>query len=208
MYKVFFNECLILLQPENKNLRSGNIEQVIDIERVSSFMALLESLDGAKCVEEPVFNCLIKSELIEAVISSMVQLPAAGGLVRNPAGEILFIKRFGRWDLPKGKIEKGERVEDAAVREVEEECGIRQLKLVKQLPSTFHIYRSPYLAGPDNWVWKETSWFEMRYDGGETLVPQTEEDITEVAWFAPDALAPVYASTYGNLKLLLGDYFA
>lgn len=207
MYKVFFNESLILLNPENKNLRSGNIVQNIDIEDSRSFVDFLLSLENQKHVEEPIFNCLVKKELIEELILSMNQIPAAGGIVRNERKQYLFIKRFGRWDLPKGMIEDGEGEEDAALREVEEECGIHGLEVVKQLPSTYHIYRSPYIAAPDNWVWKETSWFEMMYRGNETPVPQQEEDITEIRWFSSDQADEVYASTYGNIKLLLKNYW-
>jgi 8-oxo-dGTP pyrophosphatase MutT (NUDIX family) len=123
-------------------------------------------------------------------------------------GEFLFIRRLGRWDLPKGKIESGECVEDAAVREVEEECGIHGPKVVRKLPSTYHIYRSPYIPEPNNWVWKETAWFEMKYNGQEVPVPQQEEDISEIRWFSSEELSEVYASTYGNLKLLLQNYLA
>lgn len=208
MYKVFFNESLIHLNPENKNLLSGNIGQEVEIESVDGFLGFLERLQNQKYVEEPIFNCLMKSKLVGELIRSMNQILAAGGIVRNRAGELLFIKRFGRWDLPKGKIEIGEQEDDAAIREVEEECGITSLQILRKLPSTYHIYRSPYIPEPNNWVWKETSWFEMLYTGDSIPVPQLEEAITEIKWFSADQLAEVYNSTYGNLKRLLSDYLA
>ena len=113
--------------------------------------------------------------------SQFVEIPAAGGLVRNSEGAFLFIKRLGVWDLPKGKIEKKETPELAAVREVEEECGLSGLQVINQLDSTFHIYRSPYLPHPNNLVLKETKWFLMNYSGNEIPVPQVEEDIHEVS---------------------------
>jgi len=208
MYKVFFNESLILLNPENKNLRSGNIVENIEIEDVSVFFDFLLGIDSRKYVEEPVFNCLAEKDLVENLILSMNRIPAAGGIVRNLSGKILFIKRFGRWDLPKGKVEADENLQDAAIREVEEECGISNLQILRKIPSTFHIYRSPFIPEPNNWVWKETSWFEMRYSGQDNGIPQLDEDITEIRWFAPEEIDEVYDSTYGNLRLLLQGYLA
>ena len=69
------------------------------------------------------------------------QIIAAGGLVTNPQGQILWIFRRGFWDLPKGKVEKMESIEEAALREVEEECGIKQLVLDKLIDKTYHIYK-------------------------------------------------------------------
>lgn len=208
MYKVFFNECLILLGPENKNSSLGNIEDVVEIQCVDDFFELLFILGGRKHVEQPVCKCLIEKDLVDEVIQSMNKIPAAGGIVRNRRHEILFIHRFGKWDLPKGKIEDREQIQQTALREVEEECGIHDLRLIRKLPSTFHIYRSPYLPEVNNWVWKETCWFEMLYSGSETPVPQTEEDITGIRWFAEDQLEEVYQSTYGNIKQLLMNYLA
>ncbi|WP_163708842.1 NUDIX hydrolase [Mangrovibacterium lignilyticum] len=208
MYKVFFNESVILLLPKIKNSLSGNIENSIEIQRVSDFSAFLVSLKSRKYVEEPIYKCLIEKDLVHKVIQQMNPIPAAGGIVRNIQGEILFIKRLGVWDLPKGKIEEGESTESAAVREVEEECGIGSMVIQRKLPSTYHIYQSPYLPEDDNWVWKETSWFEMSYSGSDIPVPQTEEDIAEVRWFAPSQLDQVFQSTYGNLRDLLNDYLA
>lgn len=208
MYKVFFNECLILLYPENKNLLLGNIQECVEIQCFDDFVALLGRLDKRKHAEEPVYKCLIEKDLVAEIIAQMNQIPAAGGIVRNLRREILFIRRLGKWDLPKGKIEKGETTAEAALREVEEECGISNLQMTKQLPSTFHIYRSPYLPESDNWVWKETYWFEMIYSGSEIPQPQIEEDITEIQWFPEERLDEVRQETYGNLKELLSTYLA
>jgi len=132
--------------------------------------------------------------------SQFVEIPAAGGLVKNQVGSLLFIKRLGVWDLPKGKVEKNETPAEAAIREVEEECGLTDLKIIRQLDSTFHIYRSSYLPFPKNLVLKETKWFFMSYSGNEAPVPQVEEDIEEVAWFAPEDLEQVYSNIYLSLR--------
>ena len=98
--------------------------------------------------------------------------------------------------------------DQAAIREVEEECGISGLTIISQLPATYHLYRSPYIDNENNWVLKETSWFEMSYSGHDILIPQTEEQIEEVRWVSNGERAMVYQNTYGNLKDLIDCYLS
>ena len=105
---------------------------------------------------------------------------AAGGLVVNGEGNYLFIRRQGKWDIPKGHIEPGEQSRECAVREVTEECGIGGLEIEKPICTTFHTYR---LNGRP--ILKSTDWYLMRCNDSEKLTPQTEEDITEAVWVAP-----------------------
>ena len=96
-------------------------------------------------------------------------------MVINPNKKVLFIYRNNVWDLPKGHIEKNESTESAAVREVEEECGIENSTIIQKLIITYHIY---FLDGIKL---KETHWFLMHSDDSNNLIPQLEEGITEVA---------------------------
>ncbi len=140
-------------------------------------------------------------ELLLDYFSSMFRIiEAAGGLVKNEKGEWLFIFRNGKWDLPKGKIEKGEAVKTAAVREVEEECGISGLSILKELPSTYHTY---FLEEKN--ILKRTYWFEMLCKDTSQLVPQTEEGITDVKWIPSTHLKPVYDNTFGSIKEVLKE---
>lgn len=125
-------------------------------------------------------------------------IEAAGGLVKNKKGEYLFIFRNGKWDLPKGKIEKGEGIETAAIREVEEECGVGKLKIVKELESTYHTYHVEEKA-----ILKRTYWFEMLCEDESNLVPQLEEGITEVKWLPKNDLQQVLDNTYESIKEVL-----
>ncbi|MEQ8625230.1 MAG: NUDIX domain-containing protein [Vicingaceae bacterium] len=125
-------------------------------------------------------------------------IEAAGGLVKNKNGAYLFIYRLGKWDLPKGKIEQGESAKVAAVREVEEECGISQLKLGKELPPTYHIYQQKQQL-----ILKRTYWFEMNYNGDEALVPQGEEGIEKVVWVPQNNLKDQIENTYESLKPMI-----
>ena len=206
MYKVFFNGYLLSFQAEKDNSFKDNIHQVVDIKNDSDFFRLIETLDAGKHVEELIINCRMSSGLWEVIFKKMVHIPAAGGLVTNEDGQLLFIRRFGRWDLPKGKIERHEEPYQAALREVEEECGLNGLQIVRELQPTFHLYHSPFLDEGNNLVLKRTSWFEMFHPGLGQLVPQWEEGIEEVRWFAFHEMDEVYSSTYPNLKELLVAY--
>lgn len=122
-------------------------------------------------------------------------IEAAGGLVKNENDEYLFIFRNGKWDLPKGKREMGETIKKCALREVKEECGIKGLKIVKELPSTFHTYYMEEKA-----VLKQTFWFEMECKSSSDLIPQTEEGITEVKWVKKKDFKKILANTYPSIK--------
>jgi 8-oxo-dGTP pyrophosphatase MutT (NUDIX family) len=116
----------------------------------------------------------------------------------NRERQRLFIFRFGRWDLPKGKLEKGESPAEAALREVEEETGISGHRLISELPSTFHIYEHKGKK-----VLKRTYWFAMQYDGNEILIPQLLEEIMAAEWMGRDRDDLIFSSTYASLHDLL-----
>ncbi len=118
-------------------------------------------------------------------------IKAAGGLVENEEGEYLFIFRNGKWDLPKGKVEKGEKMKQAALREVEEECGIDIHQQGDKLCKTYHIYE----AG-SKLVLKKTNWYAMRVKGRPSLSPQTEEGITEAVWINPAQISEKRGNTF------------
>ena len=136
--------------------------------------------------------------LLTTFSSAFKVIEAAGGLVKNKKGEYLFIFRNEKWDLPKGKLDKGETAKNAAVREVEEECGVGKLKIVKELESTYHTYHEEEKA-----ILKKTYWFEMSCEDDAKLVPQKEEGITEVKWLSKNELDQFYENTYESIKEVL-----
>ena len=138
-------------------------------------------------------------------LSIFKEVPAAGGVVIRE-NKLLLIYRNEKWDLPKGKIDIGETTEEAAMREVAEECGITGHAITKKLPSTFHIYQSPWKETFGLWIIKETHWFEMNYNGTEDGKPETGENITEIRWFARNELNVVLANTYESLKQVILGY--
>ncbi|WP_026904698.1 NUDIX hydrolase [Pedobacter glucosidilyticus] len=132
--------------------------------------------------------------VFKEVKSSLRIIEAAGGLVESNEGKYLFIKRNGRWDLPKGKLEEDESKRDAAVREVEEECGIVVKKLGKKLIKTYHVYE---IKGKP--VLKVSHWYTMLTKSNQKLIPQLEEGITEVKWIAKKDWNLVRANTYPSI---------
>jgi 8-oxo-dGTP pyrophosphatase MutT (NUDIX family) len=203
MYKVFFNDSTIQIDTEFKKSSKNNIATLVDTDSynfVNQMVSEIESTDEVR-------NFLILNQDLNQIWNRFrnyfKQIQAAGGLVQNADGSFLFIRRLNVWDLPKGKTEKKESSQNAAIREVEEECGLTDLKIIRQLDSTFHIYRSPYLPVKKNLVLKETKWFLMHYSGDEIPVPQLEEDIVEARWFALYELDDVMANTYLSLREFL-----
>jgi len=134
------------------------------------------------------------------ILAKHQYIVAAGGIVYNEEGKILIIERLGKWDLPKGKLEEGEDIPTCAVREVMEECGIEDIRLGKELISTYHTY--PYKGKP---TLKRTYWFRMQTSFKGELVPQAEEDITKALWIAPSDLQMVLDNTYASIAQLLKE---
>ena len=121
---------------------------------------------------------------------------AAGGIERNEQEEILMIYRLDKWDFPKGKVEAGEQYAEAAIREVEEETGLKDITLGEPLPSTFHTYE---LRGEP--ILKETHWYAMRAHS-QSLTPQTVEDITQAVWVPFEEVGSKMESSYPSLQML------
>jgi ADP-ribose pyrophosphatase YjhB (NUDIX family) len=144
-------------------------------------------------------NLFLYGEDVDAVFNTLcnhyVVIKAAGGLVQNQQGDFLLIKRNDYWDLPKGKGHAGEKMEETALREVSEECGISNLSIVKPLVTTFHTY----LEGEKR-VLKKTKWFNMNYSGNEKLVPQAIENITEARWVNRNEISNYLNGTYSSVK--------
>ena len=116
-------------------------------------------------------------ELKKAFFKKFTIVKAAGGFVLNEKKQALLIFRRGKWDMPKGKLEKGEKLEDCAVREVEEETGLKNVQLIAPLTITYHTYHEG-----TRFILKESHWYTMSVKGEQELSPQTEEDIHEIKW--------------------------
>ena len=123
---------------------------------------------------------------------------AAGGVVINEKKEILLIFRRSKWDLPKGKLNKGENLENCAIREVEEETGLSKTRLEKLLSISYHTYKEGA-----RYMLKETTWHIMRSTGKQNILPQTEEDIEDLKWVKPEDLKKYFKKTYPSARDVL-----
>ncbi|MFZ1331973.1 MAG: NUDIX domain-containing protein [Flavobacteriales bacterium] len=126
---------------------------------------------------------------------------AAGGAVTDEDGRLLVIKRLGKWDLPKGKVEPDEAIEAAAIREVQEECGLKELKIIAPMPSTWHTYERK-----GKMFLKRTDWYLMRGSSKEVLTPQMDEDIEEVRWMDSEEVAKMKEVTYPSLRAVVEEW--
>ncbi|MFK5958144.1 MAG: NUDIX domain-containing protein [Lutibacter sp.] len=192
MYKVFVNDCSIILtdtkkistELEIKKFERNTISQIVE----SIFKGELKGV----CL-----YCTNLEVCWQQFMSKFKIQKAAGGKVLNSKKEVLFIYRLGKWDLPKGKLEKGESLKNCAIREVEEECGISNLHIEKQLETTYHIFERNGKT-----ILKITYWFLMKSGFTGKLIPQTEEDI-EIAVFKNNiGVKEALQNTYENIKLL------
>ena len=116
-------------------------------------------------------------ELKKAFWKKFTIVKAAGGYVQNEKDEVLMIFRRGKWDLPKGKLDKGEKLEECAIREVEEETGLKKVKIVSALTTTYHTYHEG-----SRFILKESYWYRMKAKSDELLIPQQEESISAIQW--------------------------
>ena len=195
MYKVFFNDKAVFLTDEfTKNFqhRYGLFLKYKEREDIEEIIDIYYKLSQIKSLI--IFHYDIE-ELQQVFRSCFKIIDAAGGVIRNKRGEYLFIFRRGKWDLPKGKLDKGENFPQAALREVTEETGLTGIELNKPLMSTYHTYLLK-----NSLVLKKTYWFDMTYYGNETPIPQTIEDIEEVRWFKPEELFIPFQNTYPLIK--------
>ncbi|MFA9388841.1 MAG: NUDIX domain-containing protein [Prolixibacteraceae bacterium] len=199
MYKVFFNDRIVFVNSNNGHYIDSNTILSVIFNASDMHLAWQQFLD------DPLRrNLFLTGDSQEKTLELFMQLfkivEAAGGLVVNTQDQILCIYRWDRWDLPKGKIEKGETIKEAAVREVEEETGIRGVQLKAFKTTTYHIYASPYHN--NKLILKPTHWFNMLYLGSEKLRPQLKEDIVRAEWFNKTDLDEVRNNTYSSLKEL------
>ena len=191
MYKVFYQDRIIYLTEDfssNFNNNYGLFYKFYNPDELKELLKLFSFITSIKKLYVFYGNL---DQLFYQFSTCFVNITAAGGLVTNSKGKVLIIKRRGKWDLPKGKTEAGENYEQTALREVAEETGIHDLKIVKPLLTTYHIYSS----GMDQ-ILKKNIWFDMRSSSNESPVPQLEEEIKEAVWFDPGDLSLILGNTY------------
>jgi ADP-ribose pyrophosphatase YjhB (NUDIX family) len=201
MYQVFINEHSIFIGEQRKSNQQFDSIFELNEPYVEDLSFVVDWLFKEKESVQHIFLNSKNAESLWLLFQGQFTLiSAAGGKVRNPKGQLLFIYRLGKWDLPKGKMEAGETPEQSAVREVEEECGITNLSIGERLSNTYHIY-----AQKDKLFLKTTFWFRMDYSGNEQLVPQKEEAIEKAVWVDPSNLSEQLSNTYNSLAGIISE---
>jgi len=201
MYKVFFNNNSLILS--NNKLIGVNL----DLTHIYNSEHELRTFIFKDCLKLENKTILIYNSDIDILWLKFKQLfkvkVAGGGVVVNKDKEILFIKRRGLWDLPKGHKEEDEDIEKTAIREVSEECGIENLSIIRPLQTSYHTY---WLN--DKPILKPTFWFLMAYSEEKKGTPQLEEEITEIKWFNKTEINIALSHTFPSIRDTINDYFS
>ncbi len=194
MYKVFFNDRTVFFGDDFSRAfvkHKGLFYKYNNFIELNELVGLFDSLNKINNLYILHENILMVFEEFKACFHV---IEAGGGIVLNDKGEFLVIYRNGVWDLPKGKLEKGEDFQTAALREVEEEAGLHGLKILDPLSSTYHTY---HLKGKR--ILKKTKWFVMQYSGSTDPVLQAEEGISDYRWASPGNTGFIRENTYASI---------
>lgn len=197
MYKVFVDNTPIILSTDSTY---GADHRSLPIKEVDMEKIIHQILSG----EATKIHLYHKTEekLFKHLQKKLPVVIAGGGKVFNAKNEILFIRRNGKWDLPKGKAEKKETIALTALREVEEETGVTGLEIIKFIRKTYHIFKRQ-----GEYRLKITYWFEMKTDFGGVLVPQKNEGIDRVCWKNYKKTKKALGKSYANIRLLFSKDF-
>src|SRR5690606_6208216 len=192
MYKVFVNDVPIILSTQKdygENYTSFPIKTV-------KFKRIIRKINAGQLLYVNLYHKK-EEKLLYHLFKKLKVVTAAGGMVFNDKKEILFIYRNKRWDLPKGKVEKGESLKEAALREVIEETGIQELEIRDFLQETFHVFQRK-----KKYKLKVTHWFEMFSVYSGQFTPEKSEGIKKVKWKNFEKSKKALTKSYSNIKLL------
>ncbi len=197
MYKVFIDQKPVVFIEKEELSTDFLVEKAKNVTDMDALKLLLREAS----IDSPVFlTAKNPKKTFKAFFSDFKKIEAAGGIVQRKK-KFLVIKRKGLWDIPKGKIDKGEDAETACVREIMEECGIDGHSIVHPLCETYHCMKwngQPAL--------KRTYWYMLAYDGLKETTPETKEDITEAKWMSREKLLDIRKKTFGSINVVLDAY--
>jgi hypothetical protein len=192
MYKVFVNQDVIILTSE---IPFGKKINLYDLKKKS-----LDEIISLVKKHHKIFLFHKNSEKLVSTFQKKIKVvKAGGGIVKNINDETLFIYRRNKWDLPKGKMDKGETIDQTALREVKEETGIKNLSIIDFKMNTYHVFKKG-----KEYRLKETSWFNMLSTHEGRFSPESKEGITKVVWKSNKKIKKI-KNTFPNIKLLLDN---
>ncbi|MFS4469473.1 NUDIX hydrolase [Maribacter sp. 2210JD10-5] len=192
MYKVFVNELPLILT--NKVSETANGEYFLLNQE--SIQTAIKSLKKKKLEEAYIYHPN-HEEILKKFTQEIPLIVAAGGVVTNVKGKVLFIYRNDKWDLPKGKLDKGESIEDCAIREVMEETGVKELRIENFLKTTYHV-----ITNNGTYTLKQVHWYAMSTEYEGKLKPEKKEGIVKVKWKGPKKIQKALQNSYANIKIL------
>ncbi len=204
MYKVFVNnQSIHFVKNLNNQLFENEKTEIYQYQSKKALLSAIAEFTSNKTTDRLFIYCPGNlTEVFKFFKSQYLEIKAGGALIRNDKNKYLFIYRRGYWDLPKGKLDKGETIKNCAKREAEEETGIDKLQILKKLPETYHIY-----IENNRKIIKHCYWFLMETNSNKVLKPQLEEDITEVEWLDIEEMNKVINNTYNSVKEILFNNF-
>ncbi len=191
-YKIFFRRHVLIFCDSERF--DGEAHVVINDMNKEVILSLFRHLRRLK---KPRTVLITEVDAYERFQTYFKTIVAGGGGVYNAKGELLLIHRLGNWDLPKGKLEKGESPSVGAMREVEEECNVFDLKILMKLDTTLHIYFQK------KWMIKRTHWYAMHSGRHKQAKPQLEEDIDDLKWVKIKRLNIEKLDTYTSIREVL-----
>jgi 8-oxo-dGTP pyrophosphatase MutT (NUDIX family) len=198
MYKVHFENRFIIISPEPERLQKyGLFHKFHDTNELYKIISSFQSDKTLSSVNiyGPDITFIWKIFRIY-----FTEVEAAGGLIRHSSGKYLFIEKNGKWDLPKGHIEQGESPENCALREVEEECGLSNHRIIRPLQPSYHTYMWEGIS-----YLKKTHWFLMSCDENIVLKPETDEGITQVEWLGAEEISKIKSTAWLSLADLINS---
>jgi len=198
MYKVFIENRIVIFAKSNSKIETSAKLSANTVKSLDDLVEKLETYDPSEIVWLTSTN---PEKVMERLFSDFVHIDAAGGVVKRK-NKYLLIKRNGIWDIPKGKVEDNESIENAAIREIEEECGISDVVITIPLLVTYHTY-----VFRKEKVLKKTTWFKMEYFGKKKLTVQVEEGITKAKWCKRDKIFELGKRSYASIQDVIGTYF-
>ncbi|MBR9860629.1 NUDIX domain-containing protein [bacterium] len=202
MYRIFHGKHLLILSTKDEDYHDQTPDFIFKKPKEEQ---IKEALKVSKSATKALTILFLgkPDKILKRIMNEFKLIEAAGGLVFNDKNELLFIKRLGKWDLPKGKIKKDEDLESCAMREVEEETGASGLSILAHLTETYHTY-----FRNNKWIIKKSYWYIMKCDKGDELVPQLEEDITKVKWKSLETLDLETINTYPAISWIISEYLS
>lgn len=196
MYKVFIDNSIIEFLDSSEELPLRRYDFVYN-SLENDLTKLLDQFDFS----ESNYCLLVVYEDFELALNQVFQnyefMDAAGGIVKSKL-RYLFIERHGMWDIPKGKLDTHEQPWEAAIREIEEECGILGPTIDHLIGITFHTYSyMGRLTIKKNW------WYALNYTGSMEVTPQEEESITQAIWIEKNEWKMIRENTYDSIQEVL-----